>query len=491
MSPGFLITILLTFGGALVGLFNPYYGLLVYMSLAILRPESLWFWSVPGDANFSRIVACCLLVGWVAQELSRWRQRHPDLPTPTSLVGFSSQPFFFTIASFTGKRLDTFGRERGIVAALLGFMALAIVGAFLAPNQSVAWDFVESMAKIILPFLVGITSIDSVKKLKQLAWLLVLCQGYVALELNRSYLSGFNRLTEAGFGGMDNNCVAIAMVTAIGLGFFLGLEAPTLWRKGLALFAVACMAHAVLFSFSRGSMLALIITGVVAFFLIPKQPRHYAVFAVAVVFCLLLAGTEVRERFLTIFTGKEERDASAESRLVLWSNCLDSIAEHPLLGVGPNHWPLVVHRYGWNKGKEAHTLWLQLGAELGLPALACLLAFFGLAVVRLWPLARDKCEVPDPWLRSAARMVIAALVGFVISAQFVSLKTLELPYYVTLLGAGAVKLSTRWSSAAAMDPTWETMPTTPAIEDDAQAVFAMQGTVVWSSSPYEGQEQTS
>ena len=37
-------------------------------------------------------------------------------------------------------------------------------------------------------------------------------------------------------------------------------------------------------------------------------------------------------------------------------------------------------------------------------------------------------------------MVIASLVGFMCSAQFVSLERLEVPYYVALLGASALKL---------------------------------------------------
>jgi hypothetical protein len=34
------------------------------------------------------------------------------------------------------------------------------------------------------------------------------------------------------------------------------------------------------------------------------------------------------------------------------------------------------------------------------------------------------------------------LCGFIVSAQFVSLEALEIPYYTALLGCGALKLST-------------------------------------------------
>jgi hypothetical protein len=37
-------------------------------------------------------------------------------------------------------------------------------------------------------------------------------------------------------------------------------------------------------------------------------------------------------------------------------------------------------------------------------------------------------------------MVVTALAGFIVSAQFVSLEALEIPYFVTLLGAGTLRL---------------------------------------------------
>src|SRR5262249_21768492 len=126
------------------------------------------------------------------------------------------------------------GRARGIVVALLGYWLWAAVCAIQAPNAAVAWHFVEELTKIVFPFLVGISTVDSLRKLKQLAWVILLSQGYVAFELNLSYYEGFNRLTEIGFAGMDNNSAAIAFVACIGLGFFLGLNAEGWWRKALA-----------------------------------------------------------------------------------------------------------------------------------------------------------------------------------------------------------------------------------------------------------------
>src|SRR5262249_55206075 len=158
------------------------------------------------------------------------------------------------------------------------------------------------------------------------------------------------------------------------------------------------------FSNSRGGMLSLTITGILAFLLIPKRPRDYLLFALVVALSLRLAGPEVRERFGMTFASKDDRDASAQSRLDYWAACWDSIQKRPLLGVGPHHWPLVIGEYGLPSGKEAHTLWLQIGAELGLPGVLCLLSFYGLCIARLWPLAREQIAATDPWFYYLARM---------------------------------------------------------------------------------------
>src|SRR5262249_40799608 len=123
----------------------------------------------------------------------------------------------------------------------------------------------------------------------------------------------------------------------------------------------------------------------------------------------------------------------------LWAACWDLMQKNPV-GVGPDGFGLVVEEYGFPKGKLAHSLWLQVGAEVGFVGLGLLALFYGLCIVRLLPLTRATRPVPDPWFRVAARMVIAALVGFAVSAQFVSLKGLEVPYYVVLIGAAVLKL---------------------------------------------------
>jgi putative inorganic carbon (hco3(-)) transporter len=411
---GLLFTYAMTYGGAFVSLVNPFYGLLVYICFAIIRPEAMWFWSVP-KGNYSRVVAIGLLVGWIIHGFGDWR----------------------------------FGRARAVVLSLIVFWGWTLVVAMSAQNQTSAQYYAETLTKIVLPFLVGATLIDSVQKLLQLAWCITLSEAYVAVEMNQSYFAGVNRAWRAGFGSLDNNGLALTMVCGAALALFLGLETRKWYGKLAAFGGSLLMIHTVLFTFSRGGMLGLVISALVGFWLIPKRPQHYLVFGLAVALGFALAGKEVTERFMTIFKSEEERDASAESRIDLAKSCLDIMYQKPW-GIGPLQYVEVSHQFGFTKGKAAHTTWLQIGAEQGVIGLAAIAGFYLLCLSRLWPLARESLP-SDPALCSLSRVVIAAIPGFIVSAQFISLSLVEIPYYTILIGVGVLRLSSVRATDAILD----------------------------------------
>ncbi len=410
----------MTYGGAAVALLRPYYGFLIYVAFSIIRPEALWHWSV-GEGNYSRIVAMAFLLGWAINGLGTWQ----------------------------------WGAGAAPILALLAFLLWSAISALFCEFPEAGSGFLINMSKIIIPCLVGMTLINRPRDLYLLAWTIVASLGYVAYDLNRAYFDGFNRLQEAGFGGMDNNSLTIGLVTGVGFAFFLGLSEQRVWRRYLAFALAALMTHAVFFSFSRGGMLGLCVVGLATAVVIPRTPKNLTLLGVGVVVALAMAGPQVWERFSSItensLVGAEaaETEWSAESRLHLWRICLWMAAENPLLGKGPDHFPLLVDRYpvlsdlkeNFAHGKEAHTLWLQILAEVGFPGVAFLVLYYGLILWRLFPaLFRDRSDAAGLNEGATARMVTVALVGFFVSAQFVSLEGLEMPYYIALVGAGTLKL---------------------------------------------------
>lgn len=403
---GLVFTYLLTYGGSLAALFNPFVGFLIYVLFATLRPEFAWPWAVP-VGNYSRTVAIAMLAGWALHGFGRWN----------------------------------LGRGGAPIAALLAYTFWAVLSASQAPDQVRAWIFLDKLWKISLPVVVGATLLNSVDRLKALAWIILLGHAYPSLEFNLDYLQGYNRLRFEGYARMDNNCYAISLVSCAGIGVFLSMYARTRKERLLAIGSMALVGHAVLLSNSRGGMIGMIIVGLVSFAFMRKGWREYLALAAAIALVAVFTGPEVRARFSTAFADKEERDSSSGNRIILWMGCLDQMQKNPLLGVGPNHMPLHAPEYGMYSGMEAHTLWLQVGAELGPPGLVFLLSFYVLTILRLLPLARG-APVADERLRLLARMVIPSLCGFMVSAQFVSLEMLEPPYYVCLIGIGVLKVAT-------------------------------------------------
>jgi O-antigen ligase len=259
--------------------------------------------------------------------------------------------------------------------------------------------------------------------------------------MNLSYFAGYNRLYRSGFSSLDNNTAAVAMVVCAGLSFFLAVHAKSRFRQGVAIAIFLLCSHAVMFSFSRGALLALICSGIAAFIALPKRPIYFVALIVAVLIGYRMAGPQVIARFKTTFSEKESRDASAESRLTLWKGCLNEMANHPLLGIGPDHWKTVAHHHGVEYGKAAHSMWMQTAAECGLTGLVSLGLFFALCVWRCWRLTQLPDSLVDPRLKDFARMVLCGLCGFIVAAQFVSVGLVEISYYVAAVGVATLRLA--------------------------------------------------
>jgi probable O-glycosylation ligase (exosortase A-associated) len=435
-----VFTFLLSYGGAVVSLIRPFHGLLIYICFAIVRPESIWFWALPPGGNYSRILAVGMLIGWALHGFGSWK----------------------------------FGPARGIVWALLLFWFWSMLSAVFAENQQVAWSFVEDISKIVLPCLVGMTVIDSMEKLKQLVWVIVLSTGYLGYELTSFYLSTSHFSIEAleELAGTGRAVLGTGLVCTFPLALSLLLSSKSIWQTGLAFTCLAFIAHAIFLTFSRGALLGMLVAIPVFFLLVPRKGRYLWALPVVVLLGALMSGPEVWDRFSTVFLSAEERDESARSRIELWRNCLQAIKEGPVLGLGPDHFALASRRFGWEKSKEAHNLWLQMAAELGVPGALGLLFFYGLGGRRLLTLARRGCE--DPWLQFASVAGVAALAGFFAASWFVTVQRLEPPYYLGLVAAGIVKVCGRTDFRRSAD----------AIADDG--FWGKQGLVLDSGAHFRG-----
>jgi probable O-glycosylation ligase (exosortase A-associated) len=415
---GLIFTYALVALGTFGAFRTPLIALSVYVAFAILRPYFLWGYG-GNMSNISLYVGAAMLIAWVMHGTASWK----------------------------------FDRGRGIVASFLFFGIWATLSASQAAASAVAWDWVISLWKFLLPFMVGVTMIREEKWARRMLWVIVLSQGYVAWEMNLAYLQGVNRVREFGFGGMDNNSVGIAMVSTLGPALALVAVGKTWTQRGVAAAASLFILHATLLTFSRGAMLGLVVVGATAFIILPKRPKQLALVAVALIVTLRLTGPELLARYDTAFADEEDRDESAGSRVNLWQDCLTVALANPMFGIGPNHWPLVAASFGWTPFKSAHSVWMQTAAELGFPGVISLFLIFALTFIKLWPMARTRSKDPPDRERAAiATGIMLSAVGYAVSGQFVSLTGLEVPYYLAMVGVGMLITVPRPAARTVMSP---------------------------------------
>jgi putative inorganic carbon (hco3(-)) transporter len=419
---GLLLTYGITAIGCLGALRNPVIGVYVYVGFAVLRPQYLWGWA--GDLSIvNRLVGIALLAGWALNGFGSWR----------------------------------FGDARRIVAALLIYVLLFAISTVQALSVPVATGALTELSKIILPFLAGVTLLKTERQARTLLWIIVGAQAYVGFDLNMSYLQGRNEAYAIGYGGMDNNSLGISLVAVIGAAAGLLLSASG-WRERLAAApAVLVLLHTILLTFSRGAMLGLVAAGVTAFLVMPKRPRYLAAIVVVMLITLRFTGPELAARFESAFADSEDRDGSAQSRFDLWRDCFTVAVGQPFLGIGPKNWPLIAANYGWPPGKEAHSVWMQTLAEVGFPATLALIGFYALTCRKLWLMTRKPGGIHNPTTILGIGIIVS-LLGYAVSAQFVSLQGLEVPFYVVAAGivllkqAGDVKASVVSPSPAYRPP---------------------------------------
>lgn len=402
-------TYVLTALGSALGLIAPFYGLLFYVALSVLRPTDLW--GVPAG-NYSRIVAIAVIVGWVLNGCGNLR----------------------------------FNRAAPIFWMLCGYLVWSVASAFTASYQAEAWYAVESRLKIIIPVMIGFTLIHSTSQLKQLAWVLVLSQTTIAVagHVSIHLLHAENWLYTLGLGGYDNNDTAAGMVLISGVAFGLGLAEPMRWLNWLALCCCGLLANAAILSYSRGALLGLLTVAVCVVAAIHREPKYRWILLLAILGAIRITGPYAQERFLQIFDkGRDtSADSSAEKRMQYWKQGWAWMQENPVFGIGPNNFQKMTLPY-FGEERAAHSLWVSTGAEMGFPGLGMLAGLFAVMLREAWNLRRIPWLPGNQWHRDAGRMALFGLPGFMVTATFLSISGLEQVYFVFLLVGGSVMLACR------------------------------------------------
>ena len=409
-----LLLTLMTVLGAVGALQTPFWGVLLYYTLAVLRPQHLWDWALDGSVRWSLLAAMITLVSfWL--HLSRLISR--------SVINV-------------------------MISLIVIYALLVLLSTITAFNPQIAQDWAIEYAKVLIIAVVASMVIEHFWQVKLLALMIMLMLGYIAWEINFLYLfrGGYLNIFHNGYGGLDNNGAGLLLAMGIPFAYCFALTPmKNIWRWWPMIacaFLGLVMMHAVMMTYSRGAMLASVIG--ILWVLFHHKPRwQSAAAAVLLVMALsVMAGPQIQERFLS--TTQYKTDASAQSRFGSWAAAWQIAWENPVLGKGIRNSNQYTRNYGADKmGRTIHNQYLQIAADTGIPAAAIYLLMLGYG---LWNfrVARVMCRnaLPDadddkkPLILHASRISLAcqaSLIIFMFDAMFLSLEMFETPWLLLVM----------------------------------------------------------
>jgi probable O-glycosylation ligase (exosortase A-associated) len=391
---------------------DPFWGIFMYYGFAVLRPQALWDWVLPDGIRWSYIAA---IVAIVAAFI-----KFPSLKR----VSYSQ-----------------------FLPILLLFSLCLFMSYIFAIDQTRALTVGMDYAKILLMLIVASYVVREKWHVRYLGWMIFVCLTYLVYEVNMKYLFESRRMDiyTHGYGGYDNNGAALMLAMVVPFCFYYFFAERRWWRWGFLICIIPTF-HAIMLTYSRGAMLSTIL--VMVGMLLPtfrKKFWHGLIFmAILGGIIMSLAGPQVRTRFMSITT--TERDASSRSRLDSWKAGLKIARDYPLFGAGIRNANLLTKKYGADlEGRTIHNVYIQIAADIGLPAAILYTSLLLLSLYRLKGAAnlmRDYIEDTESrWFHYTCKASMWSLTTFMFSALFLSLETFELCYLMMLIGAVAPYLA--------------------------------------------------
>lgn len=272
--------------------------------------------------------------------------------------------------------------------------------------------------------------------------LLACCLGYLALHSNYQYLTHQVWRVEApgepGAPIMDNSAYAMEFVMAIPFAFFIFFTEKKnfLLRWGIV-GLVPFMIHTIILTYSRSGFIGMVVVLTVCVLFLKN--RKWAIVAGAAIFYVVirLQGQESEQRVQTIFEYQEER--SAIGRFEAWEAASKMIQNNPWSGVGLGNFEINSMNYNpvITIPRAAHNAYLNIGAEMGIPAFIVFVSNVILVFIQLRQMLKHyRPSIRDKPNYYYLMTLFVSWLGYCICAMFLSLSYFEMFYFVlTLIAA--------------------------------------------------------
>ena len=392
---------------SLVALPRPVFGILAFVCLGFLNPQS-FTWGVARSLPFSQLIAIATILGYML-----WSER---------------------------KRFPR-QRELFLLLALWGMFGISTLSA-IYPEPALAGFILVS--KILLMVFLAMSLINTADRLHWLLRVIALSLGFHAFKGGMFViLSGGQYIVWGPEGSFleANNSIGLALAMNIPLLLYLLKTETVAWLRWLIMIMLILSYPAVLGTYSRGAWLGL---AVVTALVLLRSKRKFLLVPAAGLLALMsipFLSQVVPERMVERYDilVNYEKDDSAESRFWNWEFCKRVGMARPLTGGGvdfynvelyPIYYPEFVQRWGHRKW-SCHSSWFTVFGEHGFPGL---LLWLGLIIASFLSLRKLRSVAKGneqwSWIAEASYMIEIALVAFFVVGSFVDAAYFDLLYYL-------------------------------------------------------------
>jgi len=385
---------------------RPWVGILGWFWIAYMVPHSLT-WGFGRNLPLAAMVGGATLVGFVFTKDKR--------PLPRS----------------------------GTVLLIILFVMQITVSSLLAYDPALAWAKWNTVVKILLMTLITLYLFQSRDRLRYLYLVPTLGLGFYGLK------TGVWVLRTAG-GAMiwgpdrsffaDNNTFGLALTMILPLLLGLAREEPRRWLKRLMQVMFVCTVVSILFTYSRGAFLALIVIGGILIWRSPWRLRFGVTVLVLALVAVPLLPNKLRDRIHSISDQEsaETRDNSAAGRLEAWSTAWKIAVAHPFFGEGFKAlWSTDLWNtyYGntYLAVRDVHSLYFEVLSEHGLQGFMIYIAILLSTLGTLRRVRKRWAGSPDHgYLARYADMTELAIYPYLVAGAFLGVAYFDL--YFLLVG---------------------------------------------------------
>ena len=385
-------------------LFRPFYGVIVWMILAFLNPQS-FIWGA-GAFQWATAVAVATIAGSLI--FSRgWIGRLAS----TQVALLVTLWIWFIVTSFNSDASPA-----------------------LAHHSADTWFRFNFVSKILLMTLVTIGVVDSFSRLRTLVIVIAGCFAvFVVKSLPFIALSGGSYRIYGPEHSMigDNNDFGLAMNMTVPLFFFLAQTEAGRWRKFWGCMFIGSI-PTILFTYSRGALVGLAVVMCLMLVRLKQRFLIFSVLIVAVTMALLFAPAAWQDRMN--LTGDSVIDHSAQERFNAWTFSWRLAADYPVAGGGfETFTPELFQRYAPDVAdiRGPHSIYFGVLAEHGFIGLALYLTLVASCFATTIRLAREARMRGDGVVEHYANMFRFSLIGFLTSGLFLGRAYFD--YYFTIV----------------------------------------------------------